>query len=80
MADLFPWLAPALWLGALVLRIHPRTRDWAPRGIAGRRARKRTRDRLAGPPSPPPVAVLLPADVLGEEPPALRTVVAEVSR
>lgn len=42
MSDLLPWLALAVWCAALALRVHPRTRRWAPRGIAGRAARRRS--------------------------------------
>ena len=41
MSNLIPWFALALWSAAIALRLHPRTRCWAPRGIVGS-ARTRT--------------------------------------
>lgn len=35
MSNLIPWFALALWSVAIALRLHPRTRCWAPRGIVG---------------------------------------------
>lgn len=55
MSDLLPWLLLVLWLVAIGLRVHPTTRRWAPRGIAG------PSSRPSGPVHPDRAPVIPPA-------------------
>lgn len=38
MSDLIRWLALGFFCATIALGVHPRTRRWAPRGIAGQSA------------------------------------------